>query len=134
MDFASINWLAILVGSVSSFAIGSLWYAKPVFGGAWQKLTGISDEDIKNSSMGKTFGLAFLLTVVMSINLAMFIGADQGLTFGLFAGAAAGIGWVAMAIGVIYLYEHRPFKLWLINAGYQALMLTIMGGIIGAWQ
>ena len=84
--------------------------------------------------MGKTFGLAFLLTVVMSINLAMFIGADQGFTFGLFAGAAAGIGWVAMGIGVMYLYEGRSFKLWAINAGYQALMLTIMGGIIGAWQ
>ncbi|KKK96333.1 hypothetical protein LCGC14_2663790 [marine sediment metagenome] len=50
-----------------------------------------------------------VLTVVMSINLAMFIGADQGFTFGLFAGAAAGIGWVAM-IGVMYLYEGCVMK------------------------
>jgi hypothetical protein len=64
----------------------------------------------------------------------MFIGVDAGFGFGLFAGAAAGIGWVAMGIGVIYLYEGKSFRLWLINAGYQALMLTIMGGIIGAWQ
>ena len=134
MDISTINWLAILVGAISSFALGSVWYAKPVFGGTWQKLVGRTDEDIKNSNMGKTFGLAFLLTVIMSINLAMFIGADKGLMFGLFAGAAAGIGWVAMGIGVVYLYEGRSFKLWLINAGYQVLMLTVMGGIIGAWQ
>ena len=134
MDISTINWLAILVGAVSSFALGSLWYARPVFGATWQKLVGRSDEDIKNSSMGKTFGLAFLLTLIMSINLAMFIGAGQGFAFGVFAGAAAGIGWVATGIGVIYLYEGRSFKLWLINAGYQAIMLTLMGGIIGAWQ
>ncbi|HEC41704.1 MAG TPA: DUF1761 domain-containing protein [Bacteroides sp.] len=108
-DISTINWLAILVGAVSSFAIGSVWNAKPVFGGTWQRLIGRTDEDIKNSNMGKTFGLAFLLTVVMSINLAMFIGADQGFTFGLFAGAAAGIGWVAM-IGVMYLYEGCVMK------------------------
>jgi hypothetical protein len=134
MDLSSINWLAILVAAVSSFAIGSAWYAKPVFGNAWQKLINRSDEDIQNANMGKIFGGSFLLTVVMSINLAMFIGAGQGFAFGAFAGAAAGIGWVAMGLGVIYLYEGKSLKLWLINAGYQALMLTIMGGIIGAWQ
>lgn len=134
MDFASINWLAILVGAVSSFAVGSVWYARPVFGRTWQKLIGRSDEDIQNSNMVKTFGLAFLLTLIMSINLAMFLGADAGFRFGLFAGLAAGLGWVSMGLGVIYLYEGRSFKLWLINAGYQTLMLSIMGGILGAWQ
>ena len=34
MDISTINWLAILVGAVSSFALGSVWYAKPVFAGA----------------------------------------------------------------------------------------------------
>jgi hypothetical protein len=134
MDLSTINWLAILVAAVASFAVGSVWYAKPVFGGVWQKLIARSDEDIRNASMIKIFGLAFLLTLVMAINLAMFIGEGKGFAFGLFAGAAAGIGWVAMGIGVMYLYEGRSFKLWLINAGYQALMLTIMGAIIGAWQ
>jgi hypothetical protein len=134
MEFSEINWLAVLVAAVSSFALGSVWYSKPVFGSAWQKLINRSNEDIKNSSMAKIFGIAFLLTIIMSLNLAMFIGRDRGLAFGLFAGAAAGVGWVALGIGVNYLYEGRSFKLWLINAGYMALMLTVMGGIIGAWQ
>ena len=37
MDFSTINWLAILVAAVSSFAVGSVWYAKPIFGSIWQK-------------------------------------------------------------------------------------------------
>lgn len=134
MDFSTLNWLAILVAAVSSFALGSLWYAKPVFGNIWQKLIARSDEEIKNASMGKIFGFSFLLTLVMAINLAMFVGPDQGAVFGLFAGAAVGIGWIAMGLGVLYLFEGRSFRLWLINAGYMSLALAIMGTIIGAWQ
>jgi hypothetical protein len=28
----------------------------------------------------------------------------------------------------------RPFKLWLINAGYQTVVFTVMGVILGAWH
>jgi hypothetical protein len=134
MDFSTIKWLAVLAAAVSSFVLGSLWYARPVFGKIWQKLIARTDEEIKNASMLKIFGLSFLLTLIMAINLAMFIGPDQGAVFGLFAGAAAGIGWVAMSLGVNYLYEGRSLRLWLINAGYMSLALAIMGTIIGAWQ
>ena len=53
---------------------------------------------------------------------------------GLFAGFAAGFGWVAMSVGTIYLFERRSFKLFLINAGYQIVTYTIMGGILGVWK
>ena len=53
---------------------------------------------------------------------------------GLFAGAATGIGWVAMSLGVIYLFEQRSLKLWLIDSGYQVVSYTLMGGILGAWH
>jgi Zn-dependent protease with chaperone function len=79
------------------------------------------------------FGLALLAGLVMAFNLAAFIGAKATLQFGLFAGLATGLGWVAMSLGVIYLFEQRPFKLWLINSGYQVITYTVMGGILGAW-
>lgn len=50
------------------------------------------------------------------------------------AGLVTGLGWVAMSLGVIYLFEQRPFKLWLINSGYQVLTYTVMGGILAAWK
>jgi hypothetical protein len=52
----------------------------------------------------------------------------------MMAGALAGIGWVATAIGVNYLFERKSFRLFLINAGYMAVSLTIMGAILGAWH
>jgi hypothetical protein len=33
------------------------------------------------------------------------------------AGGLAGIGWVAASPGILYLFEGRSFKLFLINAG-----------------
>ncbi len=74
---------------------------------------------------------SYLLTLVMALNLAAFIGPDQSASFGLFAGLAAGLGWVAMAFGSNYLFEHRPLKLYLINAGYNTILLSLMGWIIG---
>ena len=67
----------------------------------------------------------------MAINLAFFIG-DNDAVFGLFAGFATGLGFVSLALGVNYLFEGKPLKLWLINAGYNTVVFSVMGLIIGA--
>ncbi len=134
MDLSSLNYLAIIVAAVSSFVIGALWYSPVLFGKVWQREAKLSDEDLQNSNMAKTFGLSFILSLIISFNLAAFIGPTGTLSFGLFAGAAAGVGWVATALGILYLFEQKSFKLWLINGGYHAVTFTVMGAILGAWQ
>jgi len=47
---------------------------------------------------------------------------------------ATGAGWVATAIGILYLFEMRSLKHFLINAGYMIVAFTVMGIIIGAWK
>jgi len=54
--FNDINWLSVLVASVSAFAIGSLWYLSFLLGKAWQKELKLSDDDIKNANMPMIFG------------------------------------------------------------------------------
>ncbi len=134
MDVSAINYLAVLVAAVSSFVVGSLWYSPLLFGNVWQREAKLSDDEIKNSNMVKIFGLTFVLSLFISFNLAAFLGPDSTLTFGLCAGAAAGIGWVATALGILYLFEKRSLRLWLINAGYHAVTFTLMGGILGLWH
>jgi hypothetical protein len=70
----------------------------------------------------------------MAFNLAAFIGPKGSLGFGAFAGFATGLGWVAMSLAVIYLFEQRSVKLWLINAGCQTLSYTLMGALVGGWK
>jgi hypothetical protein len=130
--FAHINWLAVIVAAVAPFLIGSLWYG-PVLGKTWMRLTGITKETPGQNPMALTMGVTAVLNLIIATSLALFIGGGN-LQFGLFAGLAAGLTFVAMALGVIYLFESRPFKLWLLNAGYQVIVFTVMGTIIGAWH
>ena len=129
---SNINWLSVIVAAVSSFMVGGLWYG-PLFGRAWMQEWGFSEEQLGGRSMPMVFGLSLLASFIASINLEMFIGAEADLAFGLFAGFAAGLGWVAAFLGILYLFEMRSLKLYLINAGYCIVALTVMGAILGAW-
>jgi hypothetical protein len=50
------------------------------------------------------------------------------------AGFYVGLFWVGGGLGVIYLFEQRPLKHWLVNAGYMTIAFTLMGAILGAWS
>ena len=76
----------------------------------------------------------FILGLIAAINLAMFMGPENDPTMGAMWGFLAGAGWVATFVGTHYLFERKSFKLFLINAGYSVVALTIMGVIIAAWQ
>jgi len=130
----TMNVVAILVASAIAFVIGGVWYAPPVFGKAWMALSGISYDELHKRPMGLVFGGSFLLAVVMTVNLSMFLGPDPSLAFATAAGAAAGVGWTAAGFGITYLFERRPFKLWLINGGYHAVTLTAIGFVLGLFS
>lgn len=129
-----LNYLAILVAALSSFLIGGIWYSPAVFGVAWMKENGLTEEKLKERSMPKVFGLAFLLALIASFNLVMFLGPDTDISSGALYGFLAGIGWVATFVGTHYLFEKRSLRLFLINAGYSVVALTVMGLILGAWR
>ena len=134
MDLTQINYWAVFVAALANFVIGALWYTSILFGNAWMKETGMTEEKAKKSNMPLLMGTTFLLGLIMSFLLAAFIGPESNLVTGAVAGALAGIGWVAVSTGIQYLFEQKSFRLFLINAGYQAVTFIVMGGILGAWH
>jgi len=134
MEPLHLNFFAIVTAALVTFAIGGLWYSPILFAKPWMRECGLTEEQARQAPMGRVFGLSALAALVMAANLAAFLGAKATLSFGLFAGAATGIGWVAMSLGVTYLFEQRSLKLWLIDAGYQVVTYTLMGAILGAWH
>lgn len=133
MDLSQINLVAVLVAALSTFAVGFAWYSPPVFGRVWMRANGFSEEDARRGNPALVFGGSLVLSLIMAFNLAMFLGPAPGVGWGAAAGALAGGGWVATGFGVIYLFEHRPLSLWLVNGGYHLVAFTAMGAIIGAW-
>ena len=131
---AEVNYLAVVVAAISNFILGGLWYSAVLFGKPWMAASGMTEEKAREGNMARIFGVAFVLELLAAFVLALFIGAGAGLHFGLLAGFHVGLFWVGGGLGVIYLFEQRPLKLWLVNAGYMTVAFTIMGAIIGVWS
>lgn len=128
--FSAINWIGVLAAAVSAFVIGGLWYG-PLFGQGWMDETGVTEEAMQSRNQAKIFGGAFVLNVIMVVNLAMFVGPGVGVAYGATAGFFTGAFWIAAMLGVFYLFEGCSLKLFAINAGYAVVALTVMGAILG---
>ena len=129
-----INYLAVVAAAVSTFLIGGLWYSPLLFYRPWMKANGFSEADVKGGE-GKIFGLAFLFSLLMAANLAAFLaGPETTAAWGATAGLLAGLGWVALGIGVVALFERRSWSYILVNGGYFVVAFTVMGAILGAWR
>ena len=138
MDIAShlgdINWLAVLVATIAAFAVGAIWYAKPVFGGKWMQEIGLTEEAAAQGNMPMVFGTTFVLQFIAATALDLFLGPQANFWIGLHAGFLIGLIWIATAYAITYLFEQRTMRLFFINAGYYVVLYSIMGSILGAWN
>src|SRR6476660_2020302 len=105
MGFSSINYLAVVAAAVSTFVLGGLWYSPLLFGKAWMRANNFTDADVQTFSKARMFGWSIVFSLVMSLNLAMFLGPNTNATWGMTAGALAGFGWVALAIAIVGVFE-----------------------------
>ncbi|MEZ5681842.1 MAG: DUF1761 domain-containing protein [Erythrobacter sp.] len=125
-----INWLAVLVAAISAFMLGGLWYG-PLFGKAWMRHSGMTEEQVKAGNPGKIYGGAFALSFIAALVFAMFLGPNPGVEFATGAGFAAGLAWVAASLGINYLFEQKTLGLWLVNGGYNTFQFTLYGLVLG---
>jgi hypothetical protein len=128
----SVNVFAVLVAALAGFVIGGIWYG-PLFGKPWMAASGMTKEKGAQGNVAVTFGLAFVLNAIIAVGISMSLGGQRGLHLGLHEGLAAGFFFVATSLGVICLFERRPLRHYLINAGYQLVNFAVIGLIIGLW-
>ena len=130
-----INIWAVLAAALANFVIGGLWYSPAVAGKVWMRANGFTDADLKKGSPAVIFGVSFLFCLLMAANLAAFLNdPSTTLGFAIAAGVAAGLGWAALGLGVVALFERRPWSYILVNGGYLTIAFAAMGAIIGAWR
>lgn len=132
-SFAGLNWIAVISAAVAAFFAGAIWFG-PLFGKSWIAGFGFNEEELGGRNQAKIFGLTLVLNVVMALNLALFLGPEPAMSFGLAAGFFTGLGFAAPLIGVYYLFEGRSVKLFLINGGFAVVNFTVIGSVIAAFS
>ena len=117
------------------FFIGFLWYSPAMFLRPWQRLSGISDEQMKG---GMATGMVtwILGSVVMTFILAhavYYAGARSAL-LGAVVGFMNWLGFVLVVAMDDWAAAKRPIALVAINAGSNLVALVLMGAVLGGWS
>ena len=132
LDFAGLNWWAILVATVAAFMLGYVWYG-PAFGKAWLAALGKTEDEIEPSPT------PFIVSAVAALATCLVVAAlmsGLGMTRigdGAILGLLTGVGFIAASMASDTAFCGWGWKLWAIQAGYRVTYSILMGAIIGAW-
>lgn len=133
MDFSQVNFFAVLIAALSSFALGGIWYSPLLFQRIWMEACGLTELDLKTIDPKRVFIGSFFLSFFIALSLSLFVGPAPSLGVSVGAAFIIGVCWVSSAYGITYLFEQRPLKLFLVNSGYHILQFTLMGLVLGLW-
>jgi hypothetical protein len=135
MHGIAINWLALLVAAVVRMILGAVWFSPPVLLKPWLAAAGVSEAQMKER-FPKALAADIVGSLLMAYGLARLVkyAGAESVGFGAALGFLAWVSYIAVTSFSAMLYEHRPFKLWLIGNGYQLVALLVMGGILAAWH
>lgn len=131
-----VNYIAVLVVGVFSFVLGAVWYSPPLFAKQWMSAIGKSEDQLRKGASGMTYVITFIVWMVSSYLLAVFVHYSGASTFGygMLAGFLCWFGFFASLSLMMNLFAQDRIKLWLINSGYVLAALLVGGGILAVWR
>lgn len=138
MTIPEINYWAVLLATVASMVIGSIWYTPRVFGNRWAKLAKV---ELPTTNAGAW--LPLLLSVVLSFLLAWVLAGSVTIAWHFYGGAflwtaivTAVTLWAGFTAGRIIVhdsFEGRPTNLTVLNIAHELVTVLAMAIIIGVW-
>jgi len=141
MHFLGVNLWAVLVSALATMVAGFVWYSPALFAKPWTILMGYDPNDkAKLAEMQKSAGPSYAMSLVASILSAFVLGKIIDVAnvnsslYGMEIGLAIWLGIVTTVQFTNALFSRQPFKLYLINTGYQAVCYLAMGAIMGGWR
>lgn len=137
--FSHAPWLQIIVATVAYFCIGAIWYMPAVFGTVWAAGHKI---DMSNKEEGKKrlpmlMAQTFVLSLGMGIGMGLLLYVLQApatCISGIKAGLLVSGVFCAAPMAINYSYTGKSIKLWMIDAGYHVIGITLMGIILSVWH
>ena len=129
-----INIWAVVAAALSSMVIGSIWYARPVFGNWWMKAARVEPT-------GKPVAPLLIVTLIVSFVTAAVLAGAIAIAQNFYGGSyllngvvTAVILWAGFTAARIIThdgFEGRPRMLTLLTIAHEFVTLVVMGLIIG---
>jgi hypothetical protein len=136
MQFAGLNYFAIVLAAIVSFMFGWLWYGV-LLSKQWIRAVGKTEDEIKGKG-GPTpapFVIAFIAQLIMAWILAGVIGhlgpGEVTLRNGLISAAVIWFGFVITTLTVNNTFQGSKRELTLIDGGHWLCVLLLQGAVIG---
>ena len=131
MNIPNIDYLAVVIAAVASFAFGSIWYmalAKP-----WAAAQGKTADDFKPSP--GPFITAIVAQLIMAFVLAMVItligGTGHALANAIGTAAILWLGFVITTMTVNHAFQDAKTQLTLVDGGHWLGVMLVQGLVLG---
>lgn len=135
-QLSELNWWAVLGATVSSFAVGFVWYHWNVLGEKWAKHVGMTKKEMdKSDGMAQTFLMTGIASFVGSAVLgALMLATDtSGWSAGLVFGAVVGFAFRFGAHVIHNGFARRSNELTWIDGSHDVVAVAVAGLILGIW-
>ncbi|HVZ11513.1 MAG TPA: DUF1761 domain-containing protein [Patescibacteria group bacterium] len=130
---ASVNYVSIFVCAVAAMVVGYAWFG-PLFGKAWMKEAKVSESQAKKANMTSMYIIMFVSALIEAYVLSVVLGMMGQLTaMSAVTGAFwVWLGFIATTMSGSVLAEGRSLNYYIITAGYQLVIVAVMGVIIAS--
>ena len=136
MGNVEVNYLAVFLAMASSMVVGSIWYAKSVFGAEWAKMVKLTDKQMEQGAM-KAIGVTVVVSLITAYVLA-HVAFLSNISFGhsFLQDALTTAFWLWLGLTAARFithdaFEQRPTKLTVMNVAHEFVTIMLMGLIIG---
>ncbi len=133
-----INYIAVVLATLSSMVVGTIWYTPKVFGTYWMKAAGVTPSgDSKDAirpivvTLLVSFVTAWVLAGAAFISFSFYGGSF--LVNSLLTGLILWAGFTAARFITHDAFDGRPTGLTVLNVAHELVTIVIMALIIGVW-
>jgi len=133
-----INYWAVILATLSSMVVGSVWYTPRVFGNYWMKTAKITPSGDSTDAIRP-----ILVTLVVSFVTAWVLAGAAFISWDFYGGSflvnsllTAIILWAGFTAARFIThdaFDGRPAGLTVLNVAHEFVTLVIMALIIGVW-
>lgn len=133
MSYFAVNWLAVIVATVASMALGFAWYT--ILSRQWLAAIGKTKDQINASDWNWTpYVWSAIAQLVMAYFIALLTPALFGATNvvnGILLGVHMWLGFVITSMIPNHRYQQAKWSLTLIDGGYLLGVLVVQGIVVG---